>query len=67
MQITVQYIIWNGPRLIRTLIFEVKFEGKKKNVLNYYTRVNTGPKTIKNNKFVNLFFPLLKQHTDYQL
>ena len=49
------------------LIFELgEFWGEKKNVLNYYTWVNTGTK-IKNNKFVNLFFPLLKQHTDYQL
>ena len=49
---------------------DVDFRGEiwreKKNVLNYYTRVNTGTK-IKNNKFVNLVFTLLKQHTDYQL
>ena len=46
--------------------FRGEIWGEKKNVLSYYTQVNTGTKT-KNNKFVNLFLPLLKQHTDYQL
>ena len=40
----------------------MKFEEGKRNLLNYYTQVNTDTK-IQNNKFVNLFFPLLKQHT----
>ena len=46
--------------------FRGEILGEKKNVLNYYTRVNTGTK-IKNNRFVNLFFPLFRQDTDYQL
>ena len=66
MQTTVQYFIWKVLCLIRMLIFEGEIWREKKNVLNYYTRVNTGTK-IKNNKFVNLVFTLLKQHTDYQL
>ena len=37
MQITVQYFIWKVPCLIRTLIFEVKFEGKKEHIKLLYT------------------------------
>ena len=46
--------------------FRGEIWGEKKNILNYYTQVDMGTK-IENNKFANLFFPLLKQHTDCQL
>ena len=70
MQITVQYFLWKVPCLIRTLIFEGKFEGgggeERIKLLILYTG-KYGYYNWKKTQIFNLFFPLLKKHTDYQL
>ena len=58
MQITVQHFVSMKGSSVSNL------RGKK-NILNYYTQVNMGTKKL--NKLLNLFFSLLKQHTDHQL